>query len=172
MLRLFVMRHAKSSWANPGARDFERELNARGKADLVNIAREIEKRGYQPGQVICSPAERTRQTLAGIDHVFTAHPQVSFPNKLYSSGIDDYLEIVRAKETPSPIMIIGHNPTCGGLVAALYGSGAAKLFSQIAMKYPTGTLSVLDFDIPEWKDIQRGSGILVDCILPRKLAKA
>ena len=166
------MRHAKSSWANPGARDFERELNARGKADLVNIAREIEKRGYQPERIFCSPAERTRQTLAGIDHVFTSQPKVSFPDRLYSSGIADYLEIIKTEETASSIMIIGHNPTCGGLVASLYGSGGEKLFAQIAMKYPTGTLAVLDFDVSEWQDIRSGGGVLVDCMLPRKLTKA
>ncbi len=172
MLRLMVMRHAKSSWANPGARDFERELNERGKADLGKIAKEIEERGYQPSHVICSPAQRTRQTLEGITPVFSLNPQISFPEKFYSGGVGDYLEYIQELEDSTPVMIIGHNPMCGSLAAALYGTGNAKLFSQITMKYPTGTLAVMDFDVARWKDIKRGTGALIDCILPRKLAKA
>ena len=58
--------------------------------------------------------------------MFTSQPKVSFPDRLYSSGIADYLEIIKTEETASSIMIIGHNPTCGGLVASLYGSGGRK----------------------------------------------
>ena len=31
MKRLYVIRHAKSSWSDPGLTDFERPLNKRGK---------------------------------------------------------------------------------------------------------------------------------------------
>ena len=35
MLRLYVLRHAKTSWALPGQTDFQRQLNERGIEDAV-----------------------------------------------------------------------------------------------------------------------------------------
>ena len=38
MLKLYVMRHAKSSWDDPSLTDYQRSLSARGKRDAQRIA--------------------------------------------------------------------------------------------------------------------------------------
>ncbi|MBV9802302.1 MAG: histidine phosphatase family protein, partial [Solirubrobacterales bacterium] len=64
--RLFVLRHAKSSWDNPGLDDHERPLAARGRRALDVIAAHLAATGTEPELVLCSSARRTRETLDGI----------------------------------------------------------------------------------------------------------
>ena len=169
MLRLYVMRHAKSSWAVPGARDFDRELNERGISDLEKLSKKISERKFIPKKILCSSAVRTRQTLDGLSNVLSPYPEVSFTEKLYSSGLDDYLSEIQMVEDAPSLMIIGHNPMCGSLADALAGQGDEELLEKIAYKYPTGTIAVIDFDLTNWADIDLSSGTLVDCLVPSSL---
>ena len=170
MLRLYILRHAKSSWAVPGAKDFDRELNDRGLADLDKIAAALSRKDYIPAQVLCSPAVRTRQTYDSILSAFGENlPEVSYLENLYSSGVSEYLELLNGIESPSSVMIVGHNPMCGNLAASLAGSGDQSARETIAYKYPTGTVTVLDFDFDSWSQVTPGSGKLLECIFPKEL---
>ena len=171
MLRLYVLRHAKSSWAVPGAGDFDRELSERGKDDLVLVSDEIMRNGYVPKKILCSPSVRTRQTLDGIADALIPTPEIEFVEKLYSGGLEDYLTVIKAAGTCESLMTIGHNPMSGSLASSLAGGGDLKAMEKIAYKYPTSAISVLDFDIDNWADIRRGTGTLVTCIFPSALRK-
>lgn len=169
MLRLFVMRHAKSSWAVPGARDFDRELNDRGRTDLVKISYALKENKFFPAQILCSSAERTRQTLDHIIDAIDPSPDVIFTEKLYSSGLDEYLSLIQSVDSSKSLMIIGHNPMCGTLASSLSGDGSPEDLEKIAYKYPTSTVSVIDFDIDSWADITKGAGNLVACLIPSEI---
>jgi len=169
MLRLFVMRHAKSSWASPGARDFDRELNERGRLDLITVSKVLRERGYIPDEILCSSAERTRQTLDGIRNILPDTTKITYTEKLYSSGLDDYIGLLQSQDTSNSIMIIGHNPMCGTLASSMSGYGKSELLEEIAYKYPTSTVSVIDFKCDNWSEITKGNGTLEDCIIPSSL---
>lgn len=169
MLRLYIMRHAKSSWAIPGARDFDRELNDRGYADLKKISSIIENEAYLPEKIICSSATRTRQTLDAIQHSFKDQPEIVYTERLYSSGLDEYVEIVNSNENIQSLMIIGHNPMCGSLATSLPGSGEQNELEKIAYKYPTSAFSIIDFEVDRWSEISKGSGILQKSIFPSQI---
>lgn len=171
MLRLYTMRHAKSSWAVPGAKDFDRELNDRGLSDLENISRELLSREYNPEVILCSPAERTRQTLDGIQSAFSDHVEIVFDKSLYASDVRSYMEILQNLGAVSSVLIIGHNPMCGSLVSGLVGDGSKSDIAKIAYRYPTATVSVLDFDITDWNQLKAGTGTLVDCLLAKEFRK-
>ena len=163
------MRHAKSSWAIPGARDFDRELNDRGVADAIKIGKALAAKGFLPQKVLCSSAVRTRETLDNIIGSFETAPQVTYTDKLYSSGLSDYVEMIQAEAEPVSIMVIGHNPMCGALAASMPGSGNEEAISKIAYKYPTAAVSIIDFDIERWSDVAQRTGIMVDCLIPSEL---
>jgi len=169
MLRLYVMRHAKSSWAIPGARDFDRELNERGQSDLGKMSKIIKRNNYTPEHVLCSNAERTRQTLEGIQDAFNQEPRIVFTQRLYSSGLEEYMELIKAVDGATSLMIIGHNPMCGALAASLSGNGEPSFLEKIAYKYPTSALSVIEFDCKQWADIEKLSGNLIDCAFPSEI---
>ncbi len=169
MLRLYIMRHAKSSWAIPGARDFDRELNDRGLQDLTKLSKVIKKEAFFPDKILCSSATRTRQTLDAVVDSFENTPEIVFTERLYSSGLDEYIEIINANADIQSLMIIGHNPMCGSLATSLPGSGETAELEKIAYKYPTAALSIIDFDTNDWSHIAKGKGILQKSIFPSEI---
>lgn len=169
MLRLYIMRHAKSSWAIPGARDFDRELNEKGLEDLNKLSKHIKKHNISPDLVLCSSATRTRQTLEAVLEAFEKTPEITYTEKLYSSGLSEYIEIINSVKDASSIMIIGHNPMCGTLATSLPGSGEEDQMEKIAYKYPTAALSTIDFDTENWSEITKGSGILQKSVFPSEI---
>ena len=169
MLRLFILRHAKSSWATSGISDAQRSLNERGLNDLPKITEAMSHRNFKPEHIYCSPAKRTRMTFDGLFGDEATKPEVTFSEFLYSGGAQDYLNAIIAHKEAESLMIIGHNPSVHMLAHQLAKSGENAQLDELAIKYPTGTLSVIDFDIEEWRELTIGSGMLVDFIKPRAL---
>ena len=168
MLRLYIMRHAKSSWAVPGARDFDRELGERGLSDLKNISRELLARNYSPDHILCSPAIRTMQTLEGIKSALKDDTEISYEENLYASDVREYVEAIHKMGSTPSVMIIGHNPMCGSLASSLSGSNSNLSMAKIAYRYPTATVSVFDFEIADWNELTGGSGTLKDCLIAKE----
>ena len=169
MLRLYIMRHAKSSWAVPGARDFDRELNEWGIADLKKITNFIKKEEIRPDKILCSSAIRTRQTLGEIVDAFSNKPEIEYTERLYSSGLSEYIEIINNTKNAKSIFLIGHNPMCGSMATSLPSSGNADDLEKIAYTYPTATVSIIDFDIDNWSNAAKGNGILQKAIFPSQI---
>ena len=65
MLKLTIVRHAKSAWDDPSVRDFDRTLNKRGQHDAPLMGERLKASGFQPDCIITSPAVRALET-AGI----------------------------------------------------------------------------------------------------------
>ena len=169
MLRLYLLRHAKSSWAEPGQADFDRSLSPRGADDVPKIAAAIRRKGYLPGHIYCSPTLRTRVTLHGIMSAFDNPPNVDYDENLYSGGVTAYFDCVHRHPAKDALMIIGHNPMCEDFSAALAKTGEPEAIARMSIKFPTGALAVFDLDASDWSKIERGCGHLVDFIVPREL---
>ena len=63
---LVLIRHAKSSWSNPGEADFERPLNDRGERDAPRMGARLKELKIKPDLIVCSPAKRAKQTAKRI----------------------------------------------------------------------------------------------------------
>lgn len=169
MLRLYVMRHAKSSWAVPGAKDFDRELNDRGIDDLARLSKTFKQEGIEPDKIICSSATRTKQTLSHIQDSFSNEPEIVFTERLYSSGLHEYIDIINSVSNAKSLMVIGHNPMCGTLATSLPKAGPAEELEKIAYRYPTAAISIIDFDFDDWSSVAKYSGTLVKSIFPSEI---
>ena len=66
MLRLILMRHAKSDWSYAGLDDHARPLNKRGRTSAAALGNWLRHNEYIPDHVLCSSAERTGETLLGL----------------------------------------------------------------------------------------------------------
>lgn len=113
MRRLFVMRHAKSSWADDGLDDHSRPLNERGTRDAPRVAQELVARGYIPQVILSSDSIRTRHTLAGMTAILQAPrlTQIAYDHSLYHGGFEqlgELLEII--PDEVSELLVLGHNP--------------------------------------------------------------
>lgn len=170
MLRLYLLRHAKSSWANPSLADFDRPLNKRGKKDLPNIANYLIEKNHQPDRILCSSAQRTRETLAGILPGLTRDASIQLLSNLYEGNAPDYLILLRQYALGSKdLMIIGHNTGMEEIALKLLGNGEPDLVAQIQTKFPTGALAVLTFPFDDWNDVTTQTGYLTDFAQPRNL---
>ncbi len=69
--------------------------------------------------------------------------------------------------------MVGHNPGIEHAASLLARDPVRRKerdhFDAIEEKFPTGALAVLDFDVPGWRDIEAGEGMLVDFVRPRDL---
>jgi phosphohistidine phosphatase len=169
MLRLYILRHAKSSWAEAGAKDFDRGLSERGTADLPKIAAMMRQRGYLPPRILCSPALRTRLTVHGIVNAYQTPPVIDYVDRLYTGGAEAYINSLIRMETADPVMVVGHNPSVGELADNLVAHGDPEVLARLEEKFPTGALAVIDFDIASWQELAPNGGRLVEFVVPREL---
>jgi phosphohistidine phosphatase len=166
--RLFVLRHAKSSWDDPGLADHERPLAARGRRAVEAIAAHVSEAGIAPDLVLCSSARRTRETLEAIavggEHVIEPD--------LYGASCEDVLErLHRVPEEVGSVMLVGHNPALQALVLRLADDQAeadGSGLDEVRRKFPTGALATLTFD-GAWTDLSPRSARLAAYVRPKSL---
>jgi phosphohistidine phosphatase SixA len=65
--RLYLLRHAKSSWDEPALADHDRPLAARGRRAGELLAEHVRRARIAPQLVLCSSSARTRETLATLE---------------------------------------------------------------------------------------------------------
>lgn len=170
MSRLMLLRHAKSSWDDRALKDFDRPLNARGRAAAPMMAAWMRTNGCVPDRVLCSTAQRTRETLAACVPLFASPLDVTLLDDLYEAEADEVAGLIRSRGGDSHgLLVIGHNPGIQECAADLVGAGDDRLVGSLESHYPTGALAVIDLDIDDWTALAPGSGTLVSFVRPRDL---
>jgi phosphohistidine phosphatase len=169
MKRLFLLRHAKSSWDDAELVDHDRPLAPRGRRAVKLIAEHLGREGVTPALVLCSSARRTRETLQRVAPALGQGLSVEIERELYAASEQRLLERLRAVEDGvESLMLIGHNPGVEQLALSLAGSG--QNLAGLRRKYPTGALATLEFS-GHWGDLQPGRAELIDFVTPKQLAK-
>jgi phosphohistidine phosphatase len=159
MLRLLLLRHAKSSWADPGMADRDRPLAPRGQRAAALIGGELARRRLFPERILCSPARRTRETLAALLPHLASESRIAITAELYEPPTGDYLHaIARRGGDARSLMVIGHNPAIQATALDLAGNAEPDIRDLVAAKLPTGALAVIDFDAPAWDAVEPGTG--------------
>jgi phosphohistidine phosphatase len=172
-LRLLLLRHAKSDWSGK-AHDHARRLSARGKRTAPRIGACMRAKGYEPKLVLCSTAERTKETLELVLPALAGQPQIRYERSLYLAEWPVLLTEIRALASEvSPLMVVGHNPGLEQLAMALalQAPSAAERgrLQKLAQKFPTAALAVLDLDVVDWSGLKPGLGRLIDYVRPKDL---
>lgn len=171
MRRLVLLRHAKSSWDDPGLEDFDRPLAPRGEAAVPVTAGWLADRGLVPDLVLCSPAARAVETWERAAP-FLAVDRVKFETGLYAATAERLLErLGRIVCDPATALLLGHNPALEALAARLAGDGEAKAAKRMAKKFPTAAVAVLRLDIDAWAEVADGCGYLEAFETPKRLQK-
>ena len=166
MKRLFLLRHAKSSWDDPGVADHDRPLAPRGRRASALIAAHLQRNRIQAGLVLCSSAKRTRETLDGVREAL-GPVEVRFEDGLYGASSEHLLR--RLREVPGEVesvMLIGHQPAIQQLALHLAAEGSE--LERVRAKFPTAALATLTF-VGDWSELGRDSAELVAYVKPREL---
>ena len=144
---LIMVRHAKSSWANPLQSDFDRPLNERGNKDAPEMGAKLKKMGIMPDLIISSTAKRTRQTAKKLAAALGYDEEaIKWEEKLYHC-IPSVIEevIYETSDRVRTLMIVAHNPGITEFVNHL-----APPFSVDNM--PTCGVVGTQIDTKEWNN--------------------
>lgn len=170
MKTLTLLRHAKSDWGDPVARDFERPLNQRGRRAARTMGRAMRDEGLAFDRVVASPATRVIETIADIEDGYgTLMPPV-FDRRIYLASVATLLDMIHeTHDGADRLLIVGHNPGLENLALLLTRGDDRPCRAQLALKYPTATLAEIALPVDRWADVAQGMGGLARFIRPRDL---
>jgi phosphohistidine phosphatase len=168
MKRVYLLRHAKSSWKDRSLADRDRPLARRGRRAAKAMCSHLHAAEIRPDLVLCSPALRTRETLQRIEPGFRGEVETRIDEQLYGASEATLFERVRTlPDEIGSVMLIGHNPGLEELALALASEGEG--LTRMREKYPTGALATVDLPADRWSAVERGSGELVGYVRPSDL---
>ncbi len=158
---LVLLRHAKSSWKDPGLDDQERPLNGRGRRNAAQMGRLTKDQDLVPRLVLCSTALRTRETAALFFAEWNVSPSTEYRDDLYHAEpvqIEGILNSV--DDSVESLMIIGHNPGLEEFLTQHTGN-------SIIM--PTAALARVDFELDSWSQFTTSTqGTLIHVWRPKE----
>jgi phosphohistidine phosphatase len=165
MKKLYLVRHAKSSWDNVEMDDFDRPLNERGEKDAPLMAKLLEHRDVVPGRMITSPANRALSTCRAFAKVFDFEKKkIISEKKLYHAGPDTILKVLSSlpehKGKEDVVLLFGHNP---GITEF-----ANDLLNISIDNIPTCGVVAASLNIDSWKEISFGCGMMGSFDYPKK----
>ncbi len=162
MKKIYLIRHAKSSWKKDFIEDFDRNLNKRGKEDAPFMAERLKQFGVKPDLIYSSPAKRAKKTAKIIAKILDYDTKnIQYKNTLYNGNIAEYLEVL--KNTPNyvnELFLIGHNPTITELGEILSNS--------ILTNMPTCSIVCILFNVESFEEIDMGRGEICFFDYPKK----
>jgi phosphohistidine phosphatase len=155
MKQLLLIRHAKSSWANPDLTDFDRPLNKRGKRDAPYMGKLLAAQNICPELIIASPAKRAKRTAKTIAaKIGYDEGSIIYREDIYMSGFSGLLKAIASTDNSiNSLALIGHNYAITELAEWLTG----KVIGNI----PTCGIVSIEFTDPSWNKIIEHSGRLI-----------
>lgn len=172
MKKLFLLRHAKSSWDDPTLSDFDRPLNRRGRSAAPAVGQYMAAEDLTPSLVLCSAAQRTRETMALLLPSFSDEMVIQIERGLYEASAERlFARLRKIPDSVPSVLLIGHNPGLEELAQDLTSDGPAEAIAQLSAKYPTAALAVIRFRIDAWSQLTTRSGTLERFVIPPREAR-
>ncbi len=170
MKTLYLLRHAKSFWGDPGLDDHDRPLEPRGERAAAVMGVYFAQQEYHPTTVLCSSARRTRQTLEALLPYLPGDPELVIEERIYLASSGQLLSRVQEVDDSQPrVLLLGHNPDIADLARTLAGSGEPTSLRRLASRFPTAALAACEFDLERWRDLGPGRGRLLAYATPKDL---
>lgn len=164
MKKLYLLRHAKSSWDNASLSDFDRPLNDRGERTAPFMGKFMQKTGLEPALILSSPARRAKQTAKLVKKAGGFSCELRFNDKIYEASSRTLLQVVSEVDSADgSLMLVGHNPGMEGFIRLLTGE---------LEPMPTAALAVIELNINTWDKINDGCGKLKNVLRPKELTSS
>lgn len=160
MKRLYLIRHAKSSWSNLDLDDFSRPLSKRGKEDCPQMAARLAKLNIRPDLIVASPAKRANKTARCMAKGTGYNPNsICYYDELYLGALSYHLQLIdELFGKIDALFLVGHNYTLTELAEHLTGRafGNVPTCGIVAVEYQGGRFTseagagkLLFFDFPK-----------------------
>lgn len=139
MIRLVLVRHAKSDWGDPSLDDHDRPLNDRGLRDAPRMARALSETGFRPEVILSSTAVRARTTAEAFAAEFDV--AVNLDPELYGA-LGGTLWAKAAASGAQRVIVVAHDPGMTTLAEQLSGGGIGHM--------PTCAVATFTWDDVDW----------------------
>ena len=165
MKKLFLIRHAKSSWDYEELTDFERPLNERGRRDAQFMPKILIQQDLSPDLVITSPANRAITTAKYFcDSLGYFFNNIRVEPKLYGTGNDAILSVIQNIDNSfNNVILFAHNPGLTDLTNSLLN----KRIDNV----PTCGIVCLNLSIDSWNELSKDNSELIFFEYPKKYFK-
>lgn len=156
MQKLYVIRHGKAVKSTRSGKDFDRELNTKGNAQINQIGELLQRTGQKVDQIIVSSAKRTAETAEIIEFYLKTNNLV-YDERLYLTERESIESILKKLAVGKTIVMVGHN----------YGlSDFVNYCCDQNVLLSTGMLAEINFNFDTWDAIGRNNGQLVNLVKP------
>ncbi len=141
--QLYLLRHATAEPWSPLGNDFSRSLSSDGKRLAQTVSGWALETLQAPDTVLCSPAKRTRETLAPL---LTQWPQLlsntDYADSIYGASLNMLLTLAEdAFSYSERLLLVGHNPGCSNMLTNVLTPGQTSGIQNMS----PGTLAVIEF---------------------------
>lgn len=148
MLKLILLRHAKTNQVSDSGLDYDRNLLPKGIKQGIVLDEYFHKNKVQFDAILVSSANRTRQTFEFIEHNFESE-KVTYLDQFYLCSYKELFDEICTKVSVKNILIVGHN----------FGiSDLASYLSDKSIELSTAELIELSFPIESWLELSKGTG--------------
>lgn len=162
MKTLILMRHAKSDWGDFSARDYDRELNARGKRDAPLMGQRLAERDIQPDAFTVSTACRAKTTASLMASALGfSSDDIQWIDELYLASPATMKSVIRqTADDVQTLALLAHNPGVTELVNQLTNADIDNV--------PTCGVLTLSLPVDHWSEL-RNNAELIDFDYPKRL---
>ncbi len=160
---LYIARHAKSAWDDPGVSDHDRPLMEKGVKKTKLVAGFLLEKNAKPDLIISSSAVRARETAriiaGGLGY---AESEIKIESNIYNADEEDLFDILFAiPNNINSVMLVGHNPTF---------THFANYFLKNKLEWmPTSTVAGIEFKTDKWEKIANAKKNVKFVITPKML---
>jgi len=160
MKKLFIIRHAKSSWKDNSLSDFDRPLNKRGNLNAPMMGERLDAKSIMPDIILSSPALRAKTTAKIIAKQVSYTKEIVFLPEIYDAFSEDLHNILKKidddKET---VFLFGHNPELNDL---------AEEYVDMYDNIPTCGIVEIEFSCDKWREISPKNAKMISFDYPKK----
>ena len=157
--KLVVIRHAKANDITAFQKDFERNLNGRGRIDAELMANRLKDHEIIPDLILASSAQRTKETAEIFATALNVDLSlIKLEKQLYNASAETISETVSEMSIPDSVntlFLIGHNP---GISEFAFRSlkNPERMTSM-----PTCGIVVVEQKLHSWNDFRFAAGDFV-----------
>lgn len=155
MKKLFLIRHAKSSWEEAGVSDFYRKLLPVGIERSHKVIDYLSRNRINVDKVISSPAVRAYETAKLFSTGWGINSnEILLDDRIYACTADDiYKVIFQLDDEWQSVAIFGHNPAVTDF--------SNHFLSKKILNMPTSAITGIEFNCDLWNEVPLAkSGIL------------
>jgi phosphohistidine phosphatase len=119
----------------------------------------IAEKGWQPDEILSSPAERAKQTATLAKQAGHLSAKLNFDEKIYEASHFQLRDVIQGvSDKVERLLLVGHNPGLENLVRFLTGE---------MHSVPTAALIKITLTVDSWSETEEGRGKLDDFIKPK-----